>query len=84
MSRAGLTLHFRNEETARNLERAAEALGVSTDEFAEAAIQRELAAVGAGLEGRLARALDRLKTYSRRISIETSRLGARSRQTHTA
>lgn len=64
MSRAALTLHFRNEETLRNLERAAEALGVSTNELAEAAIERELVAVGAGLEGRLARALDRLKTYS--------------------
>jgi hypothetical protein len=64
MSRAALTLHFRNEETLRNLERAAEALGVSTDDLAEAAIERELAAVGASLEARLARALERLKSYS--------------------
>jgi hypothetical protein len=63
MSRAALTLHFRNEETLRNLERAAEALGVPTDELAEAAIERELTAVGAGLEGRLGRALERLKSY---------------------
>jgi hypothetical protein len=63
MSRAALTLHFQNEETLRNLERAAEALGVSTDDFAEVAIERELAAVGAGLEGRLARSLERLKSY---------------------
>ena len=63
MSRAALTLHFQNEETLRNLERAAEALGVSPDDLAEAAIERELAAIGAGLEGRLARALERLKSY---------------------
>ena len=64
MSRAALTLHFHNDETLRNLERAAEALGVSMDDLAEVAIERELAAVGAGLEGRLSRALERLKSYS--------------------
>jgi len=63
MSHAALTLHFHNEETLRSLERAAEALGVSTDDLAEAAIERELAAVGAGLEDRLARALKNLKPY---------------------
>ncbi|HTG34974.1 MAG TPA: hypothetical protein VLB76_18820 [Thermoanaerobaculia bacterium] len=63
MSRAALTLRFRNEETLRNLERTAEALGVSTDDLAEVAIERELAAVGAGLEGRLSRSLERLKSY---------------------
>ena len=69
MSSAVLTLHFRNEETPRDLERAAEVLGVSKDELAEAVIERELAAVGAGLEGRLARTLDRLNAYSpRRLS----------------
>lgn len=62
MSRATLTLHF-HEETLRNLERAAESLGVSKDDLAEAAIERELAAVGAGLEGRLSRALGKLKSY---------------------
>jgi hypothetical protein len=64
MSRAALTLHFRNEETLRSLEQAAKVLGVSTDDLAEAAIERELAAVGVGLEGRLARSLERLKAYS--------------------
>ncbi|HVR99342.1 MAG TPA: hypothetical protein VMW27_22160 [Thermoanaerobaculia bacterium] len=63
MSRAALTLHFRNQETLRKLERAAEALGVSTDELAEAAIERELAAIGAGLEDRFTRSLERLKSY---------------------
>jgi hypothetical protein len=63
MSQAALTLHFRNEETLRSLERVAEALGVTTDELAEAAIERELAAVGAGLEGRLTRVLQGLKSY---------------------
>lgn len=62
MSQAALTLHFRSEETLRNLERTAEALGVSTDDLAEAAIERELAVV-AGLEDRLAKALERLKSY---------------------
>jgi hypothetical protein len=64
MRPAALTLHFRNLETLRNLERAAEALGLTTDELAEAAIERELVAVGAGLGGRLARALKKLETYS--------------------
>ena len=64
MSRAALTLHFHTDETLRNLERTAEALGVSMDDFAEVAIERELAAVGAGLEGKLARSLERLKSYS--------------------
>jgi hypothetical protein len=63
MARAALTLHFHNEETLRNLERAAEALGVSTDELAEAAIERELAAIGEGLEGKLSRALEGLGSY---------------------
>jgi len=63
MGSTALTLHFHNEETLRNLERAAEALGVSTDELAEAAIERELAAIGGALEGKLARALEGLKSY---------------------
>src|SRR3954454_4073875 len=63
MSRAALTLHFHNDETLRNLERTAEALGVSVDDLAEIAIERKLAAVGAGLESRLARSLERLKPY---------------------
>jgi len=64
MSRAALTLHFHNDETLRDLERTAEALGISIDEFAEVAIGRELASVGTGLEGRLARTLERLKSYT--------------------
>lgn len=60
MSPAALTLHFRNLETLRTLERAAAALGITADELAEAAIERELVVVGAGLEGRLARVLERL------------------------
>ena len=62
MSGSALTLRFHNEETLRNLERTAEALGVSTDALAEAAIERELVAVGSGLEGRLARSLERLQS----------------------
>ncbi|HKI02952.1 MAG TPA: hypothetical protein VKK31_13335 [Thermoanaerobaculia bacterium] len=63
MENAALTLHFHNHETLRHLERAAEALGVSMNELAEAAIERELAVVGASLEGKLARSLERLKSY---------------------
>jgi len=63
MSQAALTLHFHSEETLRNLVRVAETLGVSPGDLAEAAIERELAAVGSGLEGKLARSLQRLKTY---------------------
>jgi len=62
MNRRALTLRFRNEETLRNLERTAEALGVPTDALAEAAIERELASVGSGLEVRLARVLERMKS----------------------
>jgi hypothetical protein len=62
MSGAALTLRFHNEETLRNLERTAEALGVSAEELAEAAIERELATVGAGLEERLARSVERLQS----------------------
>lgn len=61
MSNAVLTLHFRNEETLRYLEQAAEALGVSKDELAESAIERELA-LGAHTEDRLALTLDRLRS----------------------
>jgi hypothetical protein len=63
MSRAALTLHFHNDETLRNLERTAEALGVSVDDLAEIAIERELAAVGDGLESRLTRSLEQLRSY---------------------
>jgi hypothetical protein len=73
MSRAAvLKVHFRNEETLRNLEQTAHQLGVSADELAEAAIERELASMGAGLESKLVGILDRLKTQerggSRRVS----------------
>ncbi len=66
MSRAAvLKVHFRNEETLRNLEQTAHRLGVSTDELAEAAIERELASMGAGLESKLVGILDRLKARER-------------------
>ena len=56
------TLRFSDEETLRNLKRTAAALGVSTTELAEAAIERELTLVGSDQERRLARALDRLRS----------------------
>lgn len=56
------TLRFSDAETFRNLQRTASALGVSTAELAEAAIERELTLVGSEQENRLARALERLKS----------------------
>ncbi|HEV3075726.1 MAG TPA: hypothetical protein VHB47_14990 [Thermoanaerobaculia bacterium] len=61
MSDAVFTLRFSDEETLRNLKRTAAALGVSTTELAEAAIERELTLVGSDQGHRLARALDRLR-----------------------
>ena len=63
MSTAVLGVHFHSEETLRNLERVAESLGVSADQLAEVAIEREFAAIGSGLEERLSRAFEDLKTY---------------------
>jgi hypothetical protein len=57
-----LTLHFRNGETLRQLERRAAILGVSPDELAEAAIEIELASMGSSLEDRLTQALKRLES----------------------
>jgi hypothetical protein len=66
MSRAAvLKVHFRNEETLRNLEQTAHELGISADELAETAIERELASIGAGLERKLGGILDRLKSRGR-------------------
>lgn len=56
-----LLVHFRNDETLRNLERTAESLGIPMDELAEAAL--EIAVLGAGSEGRLKRISERLETY---------------------
>jgi hypothetical protein len=69
MSRAAvLKVHFRNEETLRNLEQTAHELGISADELAETAIERELASIGAGLERKLGGILDRLKSRGRDAS----------------
>jgi hypothetical protein len=57
-----LTLHFRNPETFRELQRAAATLGISPDELAEAAIESELASMGARLDDKLARMVERLRT----------------------
>ena len=62
MSGAVFTLRFRDEETLRSLERTAAALGVSTTDLAEAAIERELTVVGSDLDHRLNRALEQLKS----------------------
>src|SRR3954470_11223042 len=66
MSRSAvLKLHFRNEETLRHLEQAAHKLGISADELAEAAIERELAAMDADLGNKLSGILHRLKAHKR-------------------
>ena len=62
MSGAVFTLRFRDQETLRSLERTAAALGVSTTDLAEAAIERELTVLGSDLDHRLTRALERLKS----------------------
>jgi hypothetical protein len=49
----GMVLRFRNPETRRSLQRMAEALGVSVDELAEAAIQQEMTALAGNLEPNL-------------------------------
>lgn len=49
MSGAVFTLRFRDQETLRSLERTAAALGVSTTDLAEAAIERELTVLGSDL-----------------------------------
>jgi hypothetical protein len=56
-----LTVQLSNEETFRNLERTAEALGVTVDELAEAALQ--VAALSADLEGILERISEHLEAY---------------------
>lgn len=56
-----LTLHFRNPETLRELQRTAATLGISPDELAEAAIESELS-VGARLDDTLVRVVERLRT----------------------
>ena len=56
-----LIVHFRNEETLRNLERTAEALGIPMDELAEAAL--EIAALSVNAEDRAKRIAERLEAY---------------------
>ena len=59
----GMVLRFRNPETRRNLQRTAEALGVSVDDLAEAAIQQELTAFASNLEPQLQSLDDRLASF---------------------
>lgn len=61
--RPSFTLRFRKEATHRALRLTAELLGVSMNELAEAAIEHELAVVGADLEERLARTAALLRSY---------------------
>ena len=59
----GMVLHFRDPETRRGLQRTAEALGVSVDELAEAAIQQELTALAGNLEPSLQRIVELLGSF---------------------
>jgi hypothetical protein len=77
-SSAILTLRFRNEETLRHLEQTAHELGISADELAEAAIERELASMGTDRENKLVGILDRLKTYKRGSAEQDAQDFARS------
>ena len=61
--RPAFTLRFSNEKTHRMLRLTAEALGLSMNELAEAAIERELAVIGPDLEQRLVRIADLLRSY---------------------
>ncbi|HWN40939.1 MAG TPA: hypothetical protein VNW71_01895 [Thermoanaerobaculia bacterium] len=56
-----LIVHFHNEETLRNLERTAEALGITVAELAEAAL--EIATLGVNAEGRAKRISEKLAAY---------------------
>jgi hypothetical protein len=59
----GMVLRFRNPETRRSLQRTAEALGVSVDELAEAAIQQEMTALAGNLEPNLEHLVERLRSF---------------------
>jgi len=59
----GMLLHFRNPETRRSLQRTAEALGVSVDELAEAAIQQEMTALAGNLEPNLQSLVELLGSF---------------------
>lgn len=61
-----LTLRFSNEEIPEALKRTAESLGISVEELAEAAIEHELALLGAGLEKKLDRIVDLLRSDRKR------------------
>lgn len=63
MNDPALTLHFKNENTFRALQETARALGISMNELAEAAIERELEVIGPELDQRLARIVDLLPSY---------------------
>ncbi len=61
--RPAFTLRFHNEATHRTLRLTAHTLGVSMNELAEAAIERELLFLGADLEKKLKRTADLLRSY---------------------
>jgi predicted transcriptional regulator len=63
MSDTALTLRFKNENTFRALQETAKALGLSVNELAEAAIEKELELIGPELEHRLARIAELLPSY---------------------
>lgn len=68
-ARPAFTLRFKNERTHRALKVTAEVLGVPMSEIAEAAIEHELAVLGADLEDRLSRTVELLRSF-RRESVD--------------
>jgi hypothetical protein len=61
--RVGFTLRFQDARTHRALKLTADLLGVSMNELAERAIVHELEVLGTGLEDRLHRTADLLRSY---------------------
>lgn len=60
--RRAFTLRFHSDDTYRSLQLTAKVLGVSMNQLAEAAIERELAVIGADLEEKLTRTVEMLRT----------------------
>ena len=56
------TLRFRNQNTRRALQLTAKTMGISMNQLAESAIERELAVIGADLEEKLTRTAELLRS----------------------
>lgn len=63
--RPAFTLRFQDESLHRDLQNAAEQLGIPMRQIAEEAIKHELVLLGVGFEDRLTRSVERLQTLRR-------------------